>query len=66
MKALAHETVDDLLKGVGVVEEVHVESHGLQFALHVRRRTTDAEQTLFKARKDAGDYVGRQLAPGIV
>ena len=63
---MAFEAVDDILKGVGVPEAIHVESHGLQFALHVRRRTSDAEQERFKARKDAGDYVGRQLARGIV
>lgn len=63
---MAHEMIDDLLKGVGVPEAIHVEDHGLQFALHVRRRTTEEEQAEFKARKAAGDYVSRQLAKGIV
>lgn len=63
---MAFEMVDDLLKGVGVPEAIHVQDGGLQFALHVRRRTTDHEQEQFKARKDAGDYVSRQLAKGVV
>lgn len=66
LKAMAFEAVDDLLKGVGEVASFHTQDHGLQFALHLRRRTTVAEQELFKARKDAGDYVSRQLAKGIV
>lgn len=65
-RAVAFEVVDDILKGVGVPEAINVQDHGLQFALHVRRRTSDAEQEQFKARKDAGDYVSRQLAKGIV
>lgn len=66
LKAVAHEVVDDVLKGVGVPEAIHIQDHGLQFALHVRRRSTEEEQERFAARKAAGDYNERLVAKGVV
>lgn len=66
MKAVSFETVDDVLKGVGVPEAIHVDDKAPNFALHVRRRATESEIELFKTRKDAGDYSHRLVAKGIV